>query len=1352
MTIMYSAKKQSLVHAAKSMSFKLVLVLAVCSWVGAAVAFGADSPVVINEFMASNNAGPMDPQGEYEDWIELYNLGETAIDVGGLYLTDDLDDPTKWQIPIGTAIEAMGYVLIWADNDLGDGGLHAAFSLSTTGEDLALFDSDGTTLLDSVSFTDQIVDISYGRYPDGTGLWSQRGYPTPGGQNVQVYEGFLAEPEFSPARGFYESEILVTLASDTPEVSIYYTTDGTEPYVPDLNGPSATATLYTEPIRIDKTTSLRAVAVRDAWKSSSVETQTYVFVADVVRQSPNHERPGADWPSGSVNGQTIDYGMDPDVVNDPQYEDLMDDALLAIPSISLVTDMENLFDRQNGIYVNAGREGRSWERPVSVELIRPDGAKGFQIDAGFRIRGGFSRSSGNPKHSFRLFFRSEYGASKLKYPLFGDEGVDEFDNIDLRTAQNYAWSMQSSNPGSKNTFVREVFCRDLQRETDQPYTRSRFYHLYLNGQYWGLYQSQERSEASYAQAYLGADSADYDVIKTDGYRTSYTDGSIDLWNHLWDLCQKGFASDEQYYGVQGKRPDMTDDPTLPVHVDLENLIDYMLGIFFTGNDDAPVTLGGSSANNFFAVRNRRVDARDGWKFFAYDCEHSLGVLRGLYDDRTGPVSAGQSRSHFNPQWLHQKLMAHPEYLMQFADHTQKHFFNNGAMTPEKAVALCLSRAQEITLAIIAESARWGDQRPDRVNRPYTQADWWAEVNGYLLDTYFPARTQIVLDQLRNRGLYPLVDAPVFHVNGAYQHGGCIASADNVSMVGGSSVWYTLDGNDPRIPGTTPEPAETVSLIAEDAPKRVLVPTGPIDDAWRTDLGFDDSAWPFGAGGVGYERSTGFEPLFDIDVQNQMYGNNTSCLVRMPFYVTAADLEGVVGLTLDVRYDDGFIACLNGTEIQRASADGASGWNASASANHSDLEAMSFVTFNVSDHLDLLSEGVNLLTIQGLNISATSSDFLISVELNGSKSSVTSPTESGVSATAVRYAGPIRLSESTRIKSRVLSGSTWSALNEAVFAVGPVAESLRISEIMYHPAGDPNAEFLELTNVGPEAINLNLVELTNGVDFTFGSVELAPADYVLVVRDVAAFEARYGQGNSIAGQYAGSLNNAGERIELVDAAGQTIQAFRFQDDWYDITDGSGFSLVAQDLLATDPNAWGQKGTWRPSAAAGGSPGFDDTGDQPALGAVVINELLANPGTGESDWIELHNTTDQAIDLGGWFLSDDVDDLAKYEIALGTSLPAGGYVVLSEDEHFGNAADPGCHAPFGLSRDGETVYLHSGADGALTGYSEQEKFDASQVGVSLGRYLKSTGTYNFVALSEPTPGTANAAPAVEPIVSR
>ena len=144
-----------------------------------------------------------------------------------------------------------------------------------------------------------------------------------------------------------------------------------------------------------------------------------LFLDDVITQGA----PPAGFPTSSVNGQVFDWGMDPQVVNaNPQA---VRDALTAIPSLSLVTDTDHLFDPATGIYVNAQRDGIEWERPGSVELIDPSGAEpGFDANAGIRIRGGYSRRAGNPKHSFRLFFRADYGDAKLHYPLFGDEGAD----------------------------------------------------------------------------------------------------------------------------------------------------------------------------------------------------------------------------------------------------------------------------------------------------------------------------------------------------------------------------------------------------------------------------------------------------------------------------------------------------------------------------------------------------------------------------------------------------------------------------------------------------------------------------------------------------------------------------------------------------------------------------------------------------------------------------------------------------------------------------------------------------------------------------------------------------------------
>ncbi len=1157
-------------------------------------------PVVINELLAANSS-LADPQGEFDDWIELYNLGSTAVDLGGAYLTDDPSAPTKWQIPVGKAAQTTlpphGYLLIWADKETADSGLHAGFALDAGGEELVLLQADGTTVIDSISFGEQRAGVSYGRFPDGADTWSLLEPPTPKARNVRTFAGYLETPQMSPGHGLYSSPVAVTITCTVPGATIYYTKDGSEPYLTATSRPNTGATVYNGPVLISKTTCLRATAIRTGWKPSPVSTQTYIFIADVIKQCADGRSPGGGWPSGPVNGQVFDYAMDPDVVNNPQYRDLMDDALLAIPSISLVTNLANLVDPARGVYVRAGSEGPEWERPVSVELIHPDGWEGFQIDAGIRIRGGFSRGGSNAKHSFRLFFRSDYGPPTLKYPLFDDEGAKEFKNVDLRTSQNYAWSLDSFNPGEKNTFVREEFCRDLQRETGQPYTRTRYYHLYIDGLYWGLYETQERSEASYAATYFGGEPEDYDVIMTENHRAASTDGSIDEWNLLWDLCQQGFDTEARYYAVQGKRPDGTDDPTLPVRVDVVNLIDYMLGIFYTGNDDAPATLGSyTQANNFFAIRNRRLEARFGWKFFAYDNEHSLGAYRGVNDDRTAPITAGQSREHFNPQWLHQKLMVHPEYRMLFADRAHKHMFNGGAMTPEKAIALCLSRANQIDLAIIAESARWGDQRPSRANNPYTKADWWKEVDGYLNKTFFPVRTGIVLNQLRNRGLYPQIAAPVFQVNGRYLHGGHLAATDTLSMTGGT-IWYTLDGSDPRLPGKTGPAAETQTLVPENAPKRVLVPTKDIGDTWKSGGAFDDSVWTSvtsGPGGVGYERSSGYQQYLSIDLGPQMYNQQATCYIRISFTVPNTAYSD---LLLKVRYDDGFIAYLNGTEVARRNFTGNPRWNSVAGADNPDAAAVMQETIDISAAVGVLKSGANLLAVHGLNGTIDSSDFLISAELSVVKGTAGSAVSAGVAASALRYAGPIVLPKSTVVKARVLSSSAWSALNEAVFAVGPVAESLRISEIMYHPQdsgnpNDPNTEFIELTNIGSKIVNLNLVRLSDGIDFTFTDITIGPAEYLLVVKDRQAFETRYGPGLRVAGEYSGSLSNGGERIELQDALGTTIQAVAYEDGWYAATDGKGYSLVANDPADTDPNGWSQKAAWRPSASRGGSPGRAD----------------------------------------------------------------------------------------------------------------------------------------------------------------
>jgi hypothetical protein len=460
----------------------------------------------------------------------------------------------------------------------------------------------------------------------------------------------------------------------------------------------------------------------------------------------------------------------------------------------------------------------------------------------------------------------------------------------------------------------------------------------------------------------------------------------------------------------------------------------------------------------------------------------------------------------------------------------------------------------------------------------TQLEWYTE-RDWILNTYLSQRSGIVLQQFRAAGLYPNVDAPVFYINGYYQHGDYVLLTDRFSMTATKgTIYYTIDGTDPRLPGTSLGTTSSTNLVAENAAKKVLVPTADISNDWIINPRFNDSSWLSGTGGVGYERSSGYESLIGIDVGTQMYGKLTSCYIRIPFTISNSPSSFNL-LTLNMQYDDGFISYINGVEVQRVLFTGTPAWNSTTSTNH---EADVIEPFDISNYLGKLYQGGNLLAIQGLNVSTTSSDFLILAELVASQGGTTTGS-SGISPAAIRYTGPITLTKSTHVKSRVLDGSTWSALNEATFAIGPVAQSLRITEIMYHPKNtgdpnDPNKEFIELKNISTEVINLNLVRFANGIDFTFPAIELVPGGYTVVVKDIGVFTARYGNSVNIAGQYSGSLDNAGDRIRLEDAVGQTILDFQYSDDWYDITDGGGFSLTILNPANSDPNSWSQKESW------------------------------------------------------------------------------------------------------------------------------------------------------------------------------
>jgi len=619
---------------------------------------------------------------------------------------------------------------------------------------------------------------------------------------------------FNVPAGFYEDAFELQIFPSDPAWSVVYTLDGSNPQ----DSETAIVSQGGASIQIDPAIDngrprtpvvvVRASAGVDGLKPAFPETRSYIFLEKVRAQS----YPGGGWPNASVNGQIIDLNMDPRIVNSTTYGGQMNLALTDIPSISVVTDLDNLFDRQTGIYVNAEGHGHAWERECSVELIHPDGSEGFSLNAGLRIRGGWSRHPDFPKHAFRLFFRSDYGDAKLHYPLFGEEGVDIFDKIDLRTAQNYAWS----NGDSRNTFMRDVFSRDTQRDMKQAYTRSGFYHLYLNGMYWGLFQTQERAEARFAESYFGGAVEDYDVLKVNtenyNYTLEATDGNSDHWFEIYTMW---FESNQEYFSLEGR--DQFGQPVKggQVHVDIDNLIDYMLIIFYTGNFDAPTAsfMQNKRPNNFYAIDDR-TDFSRGFQFYAHDAEHTMFdevfyPANGLQEDRVNLDKRNDEMrmevsdfSAFHPQWLHFKLTFNEEYRMRFSDRAHKHLAGEGSLTINRLEERLKKREEQIDKAIIAESARWGDARG---GSPYTRDDHWIPQVNKLRNDYFPFRGDIVISQLKSAGLYSALEAPV-----AY-HKDTIVSNRTMHLDGLTTIRlenknstgffiYTTNGKDPRMVG------------------------------------------------------------------------------------------------------------------------------------------------------------------------------------------------------------------------------------------------------------------------------------------------------------------------------------------------------------------------------------------------------------------------------------------------------------------------------------------------------------------------------------------------------------------------
>ncbi|MGB0386237.1 MAG: PA14 domain-containing protein [Ardenticatenaceae bacterium] len=434
--------------------------------------------------------------------------------------------------------------------------------------------------------------------------------------------------------------------------------------------------------------------------------------------------------------------MSTEITEDATYGPLMREALSDIPSISLVTSEEI---------------GHT-EQPISVELLNPDGSPGFHIDGGVKWFGGTSLDW-MPKKSMRLYFRSRYGESKLEYPFFSDfeNGIgaaDEFDQIALRTGSYDSAFYRGSGYFNelRGTYLRNRWIDDTQLEMGQPTAHGRFVHVYINGVYWGQHHLRERFNADFMASYVGGDDDDYETINR-GEVPIDGDGSV------WESVEAHSNSYEE----------------VTPYLDVENFVDYMLANFYGGDfqDWWPT--------HNWAGAGPKEPGSSGYKFFSKDADLILLDANADVTDRSGPSRV------FRNLWNEK----HPDFQVLLADRIYQHYFaeSDGALIPSRAEARFMARVDEVSKSIIAESARWGDWHNHNWDR---DDEWMTEVNR-LRDDFFPQRTAIVLQQLRDRDMYRF-DVPTFSQEGGPVTSGFTLSISNPNHSG--TIYYTTDGSDP----------------------------------------------------------------------------------------------------------------------------------------------------------------------------------------------------------------------------------------------------------------------------------------------------------------------------------------------------------------------------------------------------------------------------------------------------------------------------------------------------------------------------------------------------------------------------
>ncbi len=579
-----------------SIQFNLAIASAAILLLFCISAATAQTLIVINEFQASNNETVADEDGDFEDWIEIFNEGDAPARLTGYGLTDREGDFFRWVFP-DTSLGPGEFMLIWASgkNRRSPGApLHTNFSIAEHGEPLRLSDVNGEKL-DSVPPIHVPTDYSYGRSQDGSDNWVFFSNPTPGFPNAgESHEQLLEPPQFSHNAGFYTQSfaLSLTLANHPANAEIYFTIDGSIP------GPdNGTRLMEGDTIRIENRTSepndismIRTNNIdetdplNDGWKPPIGN----VFKGTVVRAvawAPN---------SKPLRVATQTYFVGDDLRD--RYQ---------LPIVSLATDRDHFFSDATGIYVpdNFWLRGEEWERPVHFEFFEKGGEPVLAQDAGVRIHGGTSRA--RPIKSLRMYARRSYGETWFEHPLIPGAPADRYKRFLLRNSGN-DWD---------KAYFRDALMQKLVEHTG---VETQYYQpvvVFLNGEYWGIHNIRKRYDHRYFETMYGLDRDDLVLFEGDAE------------------IKEGLPDDRKSYlqlrEMMDQEPDINHPQVWQMvrnRIDLGNFRDYQIANIYFRNTDWP-------GNNIDFWRKRtdgpQDDAPPGhdgrWRWLLFDTDFGFNL-------------------------------------------------------------------------------------------------------------------------------------------------------------------------------------------------------------------------------------------------------------------------------------------------------------------------------------------------------------------------------------------------------------------------------------------------------------------------------------------------------------------------------------------------------------------------------------------------------------------------------------------------------------------------------------------------------------------------------------------------------